>query len=240
MPRSAVPTILARAAFAAVVFGVGVGPAAPQSQPPEATPRPEAPADEAQPGEEQPGDRRSGDAQDEAAAEDADLLGQLEPADLEARLAAALEELRSEDEATWRRAERRARKIFARAVSPSFDLFIARARAALEKKDYAAAREHLEALTTLGPAVAEGWRLFGLLELAEGHSGKALSHFMIAAAREPRNFDTLFQLGLLFQKFESPKQAYAILEKALELHPNFEEAAQARELLRLEVEGRGA
>ncbi len=247
-PRAAAIALLAAALSVAPVSA----PRAQDASPP-ALEAPEAPrivladapdADEEsgdeESGDEEGGDEESGDGEKAEAEEpdpDADLEAVVALYDLEERLEKALRELKSDDPAVWGRAERRAKKLFARSGSPSFDLLLKRGRDAIEKKDLDAALEHLTDLTILGPDFAEGWRMRALVHLANQDPADALGDMMAAVSLEPRNFEALFLLASLFERFEAPDQAYRALEKALAIHPNYAPALKARERLRIVVEG---
>lgn len=164
----------------------------------------------------------------------------LAPPDLDGRRAAAFEELLSEDEEVWRRAERRLDKLLSRSGSPSFDLLLERGEKALEAKNPDAAMEHLIALTNLAPDFSEGWRLRALAHVAKEEPGPALAALADAIAAEPRNYKAHYLLGALFEKLEQRKKAYAAYEQALKTHPNHSEARPAFERLAPKAVGRDA
>jgi tetratricopeptide (TPR) repeat protein len=159
--------------------------------------------------------------------------------EIEARLQRAIANLKSVDERTWKRAERRAKKHFARAASPSAALLLQRALDASQARKHAIAIQHLNDLVNLAPDFAEGWRLRGMAHLREQSIGAAISDLADAVALEPRNFETLTVLGHAFEGIGDHKRAFAAYQKALDIHPHFEAAQKGVERLRLIMQGVG-
>ena len=70
---------------------------------------------------------------------------------------ALLERLRDADPNDAAALERELQAVWSSSGSPSMDLLLRRGRDAMERQDWAAAIEHLTALTDHAPQFAEGW-----------------------------------------------------------------------------------
>lgn len=167
-------------------------------------------------------------------------LADLAPEALPGRLDAAFEELLSEDEAVWSRADRRVRRLLRRSFSPSAELFLERAETAAEAEKFDLALTHLTDLVTLYPEFAEGWRRRSQVHLRNQDIGAALADLYSVISLEPRHFEAYLGLGLIFARLEDPVRAKEAFERALEIHPNLEEAQQAIERLGPAADGREA
>lgn len=143
------------------------------------------------------------------------------------RLETSLAELQSADEATWRAAERRVRRLFASSGSDSYDLLLERGRKAIEAQNVDAAVDHLTDLVTLAPTFAEGWLARAEAYARQADWGRALADLAEAIAHEPRHFGAYAALGVVLTQLDQEAKAHEAFTKALEIHPNFAEARQA-------------
>lgn len=151
---------------------------------------------------------------------------------------ALLERLRDADPNDAAALERELQAVWSSSGSPSMDLLLRRGRDAMERQDWAAAIEHLTALTDHAPQFAEGWseraRAFFNAELY----GPAVADLEQALALNPNDYNAIFALGQVFEFFGDAKRAYAAYERAKAIHPNHEEVTKAMDRLSVEVEGR--
>jgi Tfp pilus assembly protein PilF len=64
----------------------------------------------------------------------------------------------------------------------------------------------------------------------------ALRDIRATLAREPRHYGALAGLGMIMQRMDNPKAAFAAFERALRIHPHLESIKDATERLKLDVE----
>ncbi|MCI4661173.1 MAG: tetratricopeptide repeat protein [Neomegalonema sp.] len=153
------------------------------------------------------------------------------------RIAKALDELKSEDEAVWKPAQAALEKAWQRSGSDSMDLLLLRAQRAMKAAEPEKARRHLTDLVNLAPDFAAGWSLRGALNLAEGDVGAALADIAYTLALEPNEFQALTGLGQIYAGLGDEKRALFAFRAALEIHPHYGPAAEAVERLVPMVEG---
>ena len=142
-----------------------------------------------------------------------------------------LAQLREAPESEARRLERELSLIWDRSGSPSMDLLLRRGREALEEEDNIRAIEHFSALTDHAPAFAEGWHARATAYYRAGLYGPALDDLHRALVLNPNNYNALFGLGVMFQEFGDLERAAEAFDRVLAIHPNHEQAKEARERL---------
>jgi tetratricopeptide (TPR) repeat protein len=120
--------------------------------------------------------------------------------------------------------------------SPSIDLLMTRARAAAAS-DKAAAKKLINAVTTIAPRYAEGWRTRAALESEAGDDAAAMVSLQKAVQLNPRHFMAMVELGDLLQDYGDKAQALKLYRQAAVLNPQMEGVERRiRELTRA-VEG---
>jgi tetratricopeptide (TPR) repeat protein len=97
----------------------------------------------------------------------------------------------------WEAIERRIMDRWSRTGSVAMDLLLARGRDAIEAEDWAAAVEHLTALTDHAPDVAEGWHLRATAFFQQGRYGEALEDLGRALALDPRHYNAMSGLAVI-------------------------------------------
>lgn len=135
--------------------------------------------------------------------------------------------------------EERIGEIFLQSGSPSVELLMTRAAAALAAKDNDTAKKLLEALTDVAPDYAEGWHARASLQRAlRDDSGAMLSlgHVIIL---NPRQFTALYELGNMMEDYGDKAGALKLYRRALALDPQLEGARKHVEALTRDVEGQG-
>jgi tetratricopeptide (TPR) repeat protein len=121
--------------------------------------------------------------------------------------------------------------------SPSVDLLMTRARAAAAASDKAAAKKLVNAVTTIAPRYAEGWRTRAALEAEAGDDAAAMVSLQKTVQLNPRHFMAMVELGDMLQDYGDKAQALKLYRQAVALNPQVEGAEQRiRELTRA-VEG---
>lgn len=118
--------------------------------------------------------------------------------------------------------------------STALDSLLRRGRAALEEEDTDAAIEHLTALTDHAPDFAEGWHARATAFYMKDLYGPALDDLQKTLALNPRHYNALFGLGVMFQEFGDYPRAERAFLMVLDLHPHHERATQALDALKRE------
>jgi tetratricopeptide (TPR) repeat protein len=104
--------------------------------------------------------------------------------------------------------------------SASADLLLRRGQAALEEQDYAAAIDHLTALTDHAPEFAEGWNTRAAAYFLAGLYGPAMDDLRQVLVLEPRHWVALAGLGMILEELGETEAALAAFEAALAIHPH--------------------
>lgn len=121
--------------------------------------------------------------------------------------------------------------------SPSIDLLMTRAAAALTGGDKQDARKLLDAITVVAPNYAEGWHQRGRMQAEEGDDGGAIISLNKAVTLNPRQFDAFAELGEVLLQDGDKKDALSVLRKAIALDPHLDNLDKEVEQLSREVEG---
>jgi tetratricopeptide (TPR) repeat protein len=128
--------------------------------------------------------------------------------------------------------------MFRASGSPSVDLLMTRANAALATADNKTAKKLLEAVTTIAPNYAEGWHAKAGMEQADGDDTAALVSLQKVVLLNPRHFNALNELGDMLQDYGDKAGALKLYRRALELDPQLEGATHKIRELTQSVEGR--
>jgi tetratricopeptide (TPR) repeat protein len=128
---------------------------------------------------------------------------------------------------------------FKQSGSPSVDLLMSRANAALNAADSKTADTLLVAVTRVAPDYAEGWHVRATVDAAGGNDGAAMLNLQKVISLNPRHFFAMAELASMLEDYGDKKGALAMYRKALALDPHLEGAARAARALEKEVEGQG-
>ena len=134
--------------------------------------------------------------------------------------------------------EQKLMAMFRASGSPSVDLLMTRANAALATADNKTAKKLLEAVTTIAPNYAEGWHARAGMEQADGDDTAALVSLQKVVLLNPRHFNALNELGDMLQEYGDKAGALKLYRRALELDPQLEGATHKIRELTQSVEGR--
>lgn len=125
------------------------------------------------------------------------------------------------------RIERQIYFIWSQSGSASADLLLERGQAAIEAGDFAAAVEHLTALTDHAPEFAEGWNARATAFFLQGEYGLALVDIKHTLILNPRHFGALSGLALILDETGDAENALKVYEQVNLLHPHLENVAEA-------------
>jgi tetratricopeptide (TPR) repeat protein len=135
--------------------------------------------------------------------------------------------------------EERIFALFDQSGSPSIDLLMARAAAAMAGSDNDAARKLFDSVTGIAPDFAEGWHERAQLQVADGDDEAAMISLQKAVILNPRQFEAMSQLGDLLEEYGDKAGALKMYKRALALDPQLEGAAKHVQALERAVEGQG-
>jgi tetratricopeptide (TPR) repeat protein len=122
--------------------------------------------------------------------------------------------------------------------SPSVDLLVIRAQAALAVTDNKTAKQLIEAVTNIAPDYAEGWHIRAGMEQAAGDDTAALVSLQKVVLLNPRQFTALAELANMLEDYGDKAGALKLYRRALELDPQLEIASRKVRELTQSVEGR--
>lgn len=119
--------------------------------------------------------------------------------------------------------------IWSKPKSPTADLFMQRAAAAMDEDDAPVAIELLDRVIAIEPDFAEGWNRRATAFYMLDDNKRALSDVMETLQREPRHFGALSGLGLILIERGDFTRARDAFEKALAVYPLMQSAKDAIE-----------
>lgn len=165
------------------------------------------------------------------------LIPQLAFAGEEDKLFAQLAKAESSEEA--KPIEARLTALFKVSNSPSVDLLMSRASAALQAADHDTARKLIDAVTKVAPKYAEGWRQRAQLQAAAGEDAAAMISLQKAVQLNPRHFAALSDLAGMLEDYGDKPGALKLYRRILALDPQMEGVARHEKALEKDVEGQG-
>ena len=123
--------------------------------------------------------------------------------------------------------------------SPSVDLLMSRASAALSATDNATARKLIDAVTRVAPNYAEGWHQRAQLQAAADDEAGAMLSLQKTVLINPRQFSAMAELADMLEAYGDKPGALKLYRRALALDPQLSGAARREKALSKEVEGQG-
>jgi len=129
--------------------------------------------------------------------------------------------------------------LFLQSRSPSVDLLMTRAAAALTVGDKGLAGQLFVAVTAVAPGYAEGWHQRARIEAAAGNDEAAMFSLEKTVMLNPREFEACAELGAKLEDYGDKKGALAMYRKALALDPTYDDVARRVRALTRDVEGQG-
>ena len=128
---------------------------------------------------------------------------------------------------------------FLHSGSPSVDLLMTRAAAALAAGNKNVARKLYDSVTGIAPQYAEGWHRRGLMQSDSGEDEPAMVSLQRTVQLNPRHFEALEQLGEMLEDYGDKAGALKMFRRALALDPQFEGLQRHIDGLSRDVEGQG-
>ena len=149
-----------------------------------------------------------------------------------------LDELARPDQERWQRVERQLIGEWSKSGSPAMDLLLQRGREAMAAGEYAAAIEHLTALTDHAPDFAEGWHARATALFRTGEYGPALEDLAQTLALNPSHFGALIGVGVILEETGRDARALEAFRAAQAIHPHQPIIIRAIDRLERRVAGR--
>jgi tetratricopeptide (TPR) repeat protein len=126
-----------------------------------------------------------------------------------------------------------------RSGSDTLDLLMARAGEAVAVKDTVLALDIIDSVLALKSDWAEVYNRRAAIHFQRQDFDAAMRDLRQALFLEPRHFQALAGVGMIFQQGGNGKQALAAFNSALKLNPHLKGIKQAAEKLSLEYNGQG-
>jgi tetratricopeptide (TPR) repeat protein len=126
---------------------------------------------------------------------------------------------------------------FMQSGSPSIDLLMARATAALAGGDKNSSRKIFDAVTKIAPNFAEGWHSRAALQIAANDNEGAMLSLQRTINLNPRQFRALSELADMLEDFGDKAGALKLYRRALALDPKLEGIDRHVKVLEDAVEG---
>ena len=143
----------------------------------------------------------------------------------------------SEKEGEANRIAAKIQRLWLKSGSPTVDLLMARAAAAMKAEEYGLALDLLDTVTRLEPEYAEGWNRRATVYYLQQNFGSSLADIERVLALEPRHWGAISGLGIILRRLDRKEEALATFKKVLELNPMSTNARKAVDDLEAETAG---
>ena len=121
--------------------------------------------------------------------------------------------------------------------SDTVDLLMARAERFAKEDDLDLAQKIIDAAVDMAPDEAEAWDLRAKINFLKKDYDAAIADLKRALDRDPKHYDAMSDLGVVYEAMGSKKEALEAYRKALAVNPYLSEPERAVEELRREIEG---
>ena len=121
--------------------------------------------------------------------------------------------------------------------SDTVDLLMARAERFAKEDDLDLAQKIIDAAVDMAPDEAEAWDLRAKINFLKKDYDAATADLKRALDRDPKHYDAMNDLGVVYEAMGSKKEALEAYRKALAVNPYLSEPKRAVEELRRAIEG---
>jgi|KBSMisStandDraft_5_1062788.scaffolds.fasta_scaffold273825_2 tetratricopeptide (TPR) repeat protein len=121
--------------------------------------------------------------------------------------------------------------------SDTVDLLMARAERFTKEDDLDLAQKIIDAAVDMAPDQAEAWDLRAKINFLKKDYDAATADLKRALDRDPKHYDAMNDLGVVYEAMGSKKEALEAYRKALAVNPYLSEPKRAVEELRRAIEG---
>ncbi len=146
-------------------------------------------------------------------------------------------ELQDPENEDWKLSEQKIWREWSKSGSASMDHLLQRGVRAMQRGQLRTAVEHFSAAIDHAPDFAEAWNKRATVFYMMEEYGLSMSDIRQTLLLNPRHFGAMAGLGSIMEGLERPKDALAIYEHALQVHPHQEGIKEAIERLKTEVKG---
>jgi tetratricopeptide (TPR) repeat protein len=129
-------------------------------------------------------------------------------------------------------------RLWLRSGSPTADLLMTRALAAMASSDYKIAEDLLDKVVTLRPAWSEAWNQRATVHYLDNDDVASMADIGRVLALEPRHFGALSGMGFILHRNGDDKGALRVLRQAATINPKNKDINALIQQLTPEVEGR--
>jgi tetratricopeptide (TPR) repeat protein len=147
------------------------------------------------------------------------------------RLAAA------KDEAEANTVAEQITRVWARSGSDTLDLLLDRAKIAMAATESELALDLIDSVLALKPDWSEAYSRRAAIHFQRKDMDAAMRDLRQTLVLEPRHFQALAGIGMIFQQGGNAKQALAAFREALKINPHLKGIKQSAEKLALEHDG---
>jgi Flp pilus assembly protein TadD len=127
--------------------------------------------------------------------------------------------------------------LFEQSGSPSVDLLMTRANAALSAGDKTTAKQLMDSVVGIAPDYAEAWHQRAAMQADAGDDEGAMISLQRTVHLNPREFAAYSELGSLLEDYGDKKGALDAYRKALALDPHLEGVDKHVDKLARDAEG---
>jgi len=121
--------------------------------------------------------------------------------------------------------------------SPSIDLLLVRAMSLISAEEHNLALALLDSVVTSAPDFAEGWSQRAMVHFQKRDFRAALRDLRRVLAIEPKHYRAMQGIALILNEFGEKERALKAYRRVLDVYPLKQEAREAVEELRRDVEG---
>lgn len=126
---------------------------------------------------------------------------------------------------------------WSRSGSAAMDLLLRRGEDAMEAGDTALAIQHFSALIDHAPEFAAGYNGRATAFYLAGQVGPSLADIQTALSLNPRHFGAMSGLAVILEELERPEDALEVYDRILDIAPNAEGVADAKDRLSVKLDG---
>jgi tetratricopeptide (TPR) repeat protein len=130
-------------------------------------------------------------------------------------------------------------RLWSRSGSDTLDLLMERVQQAQQAQEGEVALDILDSVLALKPDWAEAYSRRASVHFQRKDLDAAMRDLRQTLTLEPRHFQALAGIGMIFQQNGNEKQALAAFREALKINPHFKGIKQASEKLATDNDGQG-
>ncbi|MGL4637049.1 MAG: tetratricopeptide repeat protein [Beijerinckiaceae bacterium] len=128
-------------------------------------------------------------------------------------------------------------RVWARSGSDTLDLLLDRSKQALAGKDAVLALDLIDSILALKPDWPEAYNRRAAIHFQRKDMDAAMRDLRQTLALEPRHFQALAGIGMIFQQGGNTKQALAAFREALKINPHLKGVKQSAEKMAVDHDG---